>query len=391
MQSAPGSPNKVRAEWCNHLTAIVTPPLEAMANGRLRKTMPRECAEGREEYCATVCHLEILGRSLAGIAPWLALNQVPENEAPAQQRLQQWSRDAITQGLDPQSPDTLQFDHTRQTIVDAAFLAHALLRAPNELFATLDAATQNRLIGALRTSRQFKPHDCNWLLFSAIIETALFRFTGDCQDEVIDYAITRHEQWYLGDGTYGDGPELHHDYYNSYVIQPMLLDILETVATRNASWAELLPKVSARAVRYAAVQERMIATDGSYPPLGRSIAYRGGAFQLLSQMALRKELPSEISPAQVRGALTAVMHRTLDAPNTFDANGWLQIGLAGHQPGLGEGYINTGSLYLCSTLFLPLGLPAEASFWSQPNQPWTSVKLWGGQDAPADHALGPDS
>jgi hypothetical protein len=93
----------------------------------------------------------------------------------------------------------------------------------------------------------------------------------------------------------------------------------------------------------------------------------------------------------VRGALTAVMHRTLDAPNTFDANGWLQIGLAGHQPGLGEGYINTGSLYLCSTLFLPLGLPAEASFWSQPNQPWTSVKLWGGQDAPADHALGPDS
>ena len=388
MQSTLGSPNEVRAEWCQHLSALVTPPLEAMANGRLRKEMPRECAEGRDDYCATVCHLEILGRSLAGIAPWLELKKAPESEAQAQQSLQQWSRDAITQGLDPQSPDALQFDHTRQTLVDAAFLAHAMLRAPEELFAQLNATTQTRLIDALRITRQFKPHDCNWLLFSAMVEAALFRFTGECQDEVIDYAITRHEEWYLGDGTYGDGPDLHHDYYNSYVIQPMLLDILETVATRNSAWADLLPKVHARANRHAAVQESMIAADGTYPPLGRSIAYRGGAFQHLAQMALRKELPTDVSPAQVRGALTAMMRRTLDAPGTFDVNGWLQIGLAGHQPGLGERYINTGSLYLCSTMFLPLGLPVDAPFWSQPDEPWTSVKLWSGQDAPADHALG---
>ncbi len=387
MQGTPETQNTVREVWCERMTALVTPPLEAIANGRLRQTMPRECAGGRDEYCATVCHLEILGRSLAGIAPWLALENVPASEDLAQLRLQQWSRDAITQGLDPQSPDALQFDHTRQTLVDAAFLAHAMLRAPHELFSKLEATTQNRLIDALQTTRQFKPHDCNWLLFSAMVEATLFRFTGECQDEVINYAINRHEHWYLGDGTYGDGPDLHHDYYNSYVIQPMLLDILETVSTRNSACEEMLPKVHARAMRYAAVQERMIAADGTYPPIGRSIAYRGGAFQTLAQMALREELPTEVSPAQVRGALTAVIHRTLDAPGTFDQNGWLQIGLAGHQPGLGEGYINTGSLYLCSTIFLPLGLPIDAPFWSQPDLPWTSVKLWNGHDSPADHAL----
>ena len=102
MQGTAESPNAIREEWCDQMTSLVTPPLEAMANGRLRETMPRECAEDRDDYCATVCHLEILGRSLAGIAPWLALDQAPENEASAQQRLQQWSRDAITHGLDPQ-------------------------------------------------------------------------------------------------------------------------------------------------------------------------------------------------------------------------------------------------------------------------------------------------
>ena len=54
---------------------------------------------------------------------------------------------------------------------------------------------------------------------------------------------------------------------------------------------------------------------------------------------------------------------------------------------MGEGYINTGSLYLCSAVFLPLGLAPEDAFWSAPDEPWTSVKLWSGDDLPCEHAL----
>ena len=36
----------------------------------------------------------------------------------------------------------------------------------------------------------------------------------------VDYALRQHEQWYKGDGTYGDGPDFHWDYYNSLVIHP---------------------------------------------------------------------------------------------------------------------------------------------------------------------------
>jgi hypothetical protein len=76
----------------------------------------------------------------------------------------------------------------------------------------------------------------------------------------------------------------------------------------------------------------------------------------------------------------------MEPKGTFDAQGWLQIGLCGHQPGIGETYISTGSLYLCTTAFLPLGLPATHAFWADPAQDWTAKKIWSGQDVTTDHA-----
>src|SRR5204863_4924795 len=117
------------------------------------------------------------------------------------------------------------------------------------------------------------------------------------------------------------------------------------------------------------------------------IAYRCGAFQGLALAALRQALPADVSPAQARVALTSVIRRTLEAPGTWDAKGWLQIGVGGHQPGLGETYISTGSLYLCSAALLPLGLSPVDPFWSGPAKPWTAKQAWNGIDLPADHAL----
>ena len=104
-------------------------------------------------------------------------------------------------------------------------------------------------------------------------------------------------------------------------------------------------------------------------------------------MTSTQQLPQELQPAQIRCALTAVIKKTLDAPKTFTDNGWLNLGLYGSQPGLAEQYINTGSVYLCAEIFLPLGLPVSDDFWSKPDVPWTSVKVWSGQDMPADHAV----
>jgi hypothetical protein len=49
--------------------------------------------------------------------------------------------------------------------------------------------------------------------------------------------------------------------------------------------------------------------------------------------------------------------------------------------------LNRGIRYRCSALFLPLGLADTDEFWAAPAEPWTAVKIWSGQDVPADHAL----
>ena len=186
---------------------------------------------------------------------------------------------------------------------------------------------------------------------------------------------------------YGDGPQFHWDYYNSFVIHPMLLAVLDLIRPIDQRWTKHDAAVIKRALRYAAVQERLVAPDGSYPATGRSITYRCGAFHHLANMVLRHQLPSGLLPAQARDAISAVIHRTLTPADTFDQEGWLRIGLAGHQPSLGESYISTGSLYLCTCAFLPLGLPPQDEFWSGPATPRTSRQIWSGTDLHADHAV----
>lgn len=374
-----------RAAWVTQAARLAEPVLTHLAAGTLKRSMPVEQAEGANR--APVTHLEALGRLLAGLAPWLALPPAATPEGRTRARLLDLARRAIAQAVDPASPDALNFTTDRQPLVDAAFLAHAIVRAPAALGDGLAAPTRARLVTALESTRVITPAFSNWLLFSAMVEAGLARLGARWDRTRVDYALRQHEQWYVGDGHYGDGPDFHWDYYNSYVIQPMLLDVLDVVGAEQKPWSDMRAPVLARARRYAAVQERLIGPDGTFPAIGRSIAYRAGAFQLLAQIALRGALPDGVAPGQVRAALSAVLLRTLDPPGTFDAGGWLRIGLAGHQPGAAERYISTGSLYLCATAYLPLGLAPDDPFWSQAAQPWTSRLAWSGLPFPIDHAL----
>ena len=381
------SPLSDREYWLAVLTRIANPVLTALSQKQLKATMPVETSHNTVADRAQYTYLEALGRLLAGIAPWLESGESSGSEGDLRQRYSDLARQSISAAVDPSSPDYLNFSKGQQPVVDAAFLALAVLRAPTELWKNLDASTKQRLIDALRSSRVIKPGFNNWLLFSATVE-AFLCLVGEAWDQMrVDYAIRQHEEWYKGDGFYGDGPQFHWDYYNSFVIHPMLLEVVETVSKQSKSWESFLSPILARSQRYAAIQERLIAPDASYPAIGRSLAYRFGAFHLLALMAQRKQLPDTVKPEQVRAALTAVIRRMIEAPGTFDPHDWLTIGFCGHQPSVGESYISTGSLYLCSVGLLPLGLPGSDPFWSSPPQPWTSQRIWSGQDIPADHAL----
>lgn len=387
---------QTRKYWVETMLCIANPVLEALSKRELRQKMP---VEQRDFDRTPYAHLEAFGRTLCGIAPWLEAEGLTAEEAALQTETRKKVQLCIDAATDPASPDRMNFgvQEQAQPLVDAAFLAHGLVRAPQAIVRPLEDRVKRNLAMALKESRAIIPGESNWLLFSAMVETALCLLGEQDFDMLrIQYALRQFMQWYKGDSMYGDGAPFHMDYYNSFVIQPMLVDIVRFFMNQpierkfggaNQDFTKFGEFIMARAQRYAALQERMISPEGTYPIIGRSITYRFGAFQMLAQAAQEHLLDDSINPAQVRCALTAVIKRIMDMPGVLDENGWLRPGVYGYQPGLGEQYICTGSLYLCCAVFLPLGLSPQDPFWCGENAKWTAQKVADGEDFVHDHSI----
>ena len=251
---------ETRKYWVDTLLKIVTPVLSAMAEGKLKSSMP---VEGKIPDRPQVTHLEALGRTITGLAPWLETSANDAEEEKLRFNTAELARKAIANAVDPGSSDFCNFTNkpVDQPLVDAAFLCHGILRAPHELWDKLDARAKENLVSALKQTHMIQPGRNNWLLFAAMVEAALYVMTGDCDRTRVDYALFAHENWYKGDGVYGDGPNFAWDYYNSYVIQPMLMDMIHTLhdAMNRGGYADRMEAaIVKRARRYAAIQERMI-------------------------------------------------------------------------------------------------------------------------------------
>lgn len=378
-----------RQTWVDALNRIATPVLKNLADGTLKQNFPFESLSTDPDR-REVSYLEAAGRTICGIAPWLELG--PDNTSEGQLRAQMitWTVKGLANAVDPKSPDYLRFkaNRHRQPLVDAAFLAEGLLRAPKQLWGNLDQKTQKNLINELKSSRSIEAYESNWLLFASIIEAALLEFDGSCDENRLYHGVERFcDGWYKGDAWYGDGPDFHLDYYNSLVIQPMLTEVLMVINKHQMKYSDLLIKQQKRLIRYGEQLERLISPEGSYPAIGRSITYRFGSFHALSDAALLHLLPTHLNPSQVRCALTSVINRQLSQSNTFDQNGWLRVGFTGSQIHMSEDYINTGSEYLCCAVFCALGLPADDAFWANPYAEWTNRKAWSNAEVSADHAI----
>jgi hypothetical protein len=107
----------------------------------------------------------------------------------------------------------------------------------------------------------------------------------------------------------------------------------------------------------------------------------------LHPLALENNLPVGVMPSQVRPALTAVFKRVF-VKDTFNASGLLTLGFVGaNQSNIADSYSNTGSMYLASFAFMPLGLPASHEFWTAAPTNWTQKRAWNGEVFPKDYAV----
>lgn len=376
-----------REMWVKWLWKISYPVIHNLAEGTLHKNMPVESASGETAGYEDMTHLEAVGRTLAGVAPWLALPDDDTKEGQMRKQMREEVLKGLKNAVDPNSPDKLNFTKHAQPIVDAAYLAHAFLRAPEALWEPLDDVTKQRYIESFKVLRDRTGAYNNWLLFTGLTEAFILQ-QGDKADPFrMKIAKNKIQEWYVGDGWYSDGSKFSMDYYNSYVIHPMMVEMLEILKTRNLATEEEYVQAMDRMIRHAEYCERIIGPDGRYPAFGRSVTYRSAAFQSLADVALHEKLPEFIKPAQVRCALTAVHHNLYDGDQNFDENGWLVLGFNSHQPEAADTYTSTGSLYMATLSFLPLGLPADNPFWADAPADWTSKKAWAGEKLKKDYKV----
>lgn len=385
------APNPVRQLWLGYLHQLAAPVLTNLANGTLKQNMPVKISDTSDDMRSRseVAYLEAFGRTLSGIAPWLNGNGGSEQEQILRNRYRTLALQALQTATDKNAKDYLGWNIAGQSLVDASYIALALIRCP-WLWHNLDNNAKTAVRNALISTRSIVPVYTNWILFPAMIEAFFCKYGLPYDGLRIEYGIREFsEHWYAGDGMFNDGMNFHMDYYNSIVIHPFLANILEAVGSRHNAYKGFTERLHILNNRYAEILERHINPDGSFPPIGRSLSYRGGVFHHLADIALRRQLPGSLPPAQIRSALTAVMNKTFAPENTFTEDGWLNIGLHGHQVSLADFYITTGSLYMSANIFLPLGLEETAPFWSDRDMAWTSVKIWEGKDFPADRPLDP--
>ena len=121
---------EARACWLQTMLKIADPVLKNLAAGTLKQNMPMVFHPDRAEYM----HLEALGRTVCGIAPWLELDDLTGEEAEIQAEYRELTRKAIANAVNPESPDFMNFtEGYGQALVDAAFLAHGIVRAPKHV------------------------------------------------------------------------------------------------------------------------------------------------------------------------------------------------------------------------------------------------------------------
>ncbi len=374
-----------RIYWVSTLQKIAFPVLNNLARGSLRKNMPYESnsTEGQK-----FTYLEAFARVFNGIAPWLELGVDNSEEGSVRAKYLQLTLKSIKNAVSTNSNDYIFVVEPKQSLVDVALFAQGLLRAKTQIWLNLPMDVQARIIRELKNTRIIAPYENHWLLYTSMIEAALLEFTGECDKERLTYAISKFsDELYIGDAIYSNGEDFEVGYFNSLVIHPMLNDILTVMRKYGLQEGEFLDVQLMRSSRLSSQLERLISPEGTYPLLGKALSYRCGVFHLLSQAALLKILPRNISPAQVRCALTKIIQRQFTGNQNFSSEGWLLCGLNASQMEICEDNINTGSLYACCTIFLPLGLKADDVFWKAPSEEWSSQKAWNGHQISSDQSI----
>src|SRR5690606_11422740 len=108
-----------REFWIQEMDKMVRPVMYNLAKDSLRIVMPKVTSihVDNKEHRIKVQYVEVLGRVLSGIAPWLQLEGGSETEVALRKQYRAWAIEGLKNALDSNANDFMNFDIGGQQLV----------------------------------------------------------------------------------------------------------------------------------------------------------------------------------------------------------------------------------------------------------------------------------
>lgn len=270
----------------------------------------------------------------------------------------------LSNGTNPKHPEFWGTPNDYdQRLVEMAAIGYALLMTPEHIWQPLSADAQNNLVQWLNTINTRKVVDSNWLWFRILVNLGLKNVGVAYDAALMNQALNRLDDFYLGDGWYSDGNNHQRDYYIPFAMHFYALIYAKYAESDDPQRAQ---RYRDRATAFAQEFVHWFSADGSALPFGRSLSYRfaqGGFWGALA-FANVEALPWGI----IRGL--ALRHlRWWSQQPIFNPDGTLSIGYTYPNLNMAEQYNSPGSPYWALKFFLPLALPESHPFWEAEELP----------------------
>ena len=268
----------------------------------------------------------------------------------------------IASGTDPAHPeywgDIGDYD---QRIVESAAISFTLLLVPEESWGRLDDRARANLVRWLEQIVAVVTPPNNWRFFQVLAHLALHSVGVLTNEDDLLALFAFLESCEIGpDGWSTDGIRPQADHYVGFAMQFYGLLYALFAGKADPTRAERYRK---RARRFALQFREWFADDGAAVAYGRSLTYRFAHGAFWGAAGCLDASP--FTPGETRELLLGNV-RWWQRTQMLDRDGILSIGGAYPNPVVAEFYSSTQSPYWAFKAFLPLALPSDHPFWTEP-------------------------
>ncbi|MGN1097960.1 MAG: DUF2264 domain-containing protein [Clostridia bacterium] len=346
MKKLVNNPLKTRGDLKQAVLDICAPLLPLYSEGKSRLHVGDTSAC----YSDSTAEVEAFSRVLWGLAPMFTDGSGDD-----------WAelyRKGLSAGTDPENPEYWGDVHDcDQLLVEMAAMGLALILAPEKIWEPLSDREKDNLYNWLNFVNTKKAWDCNWRLFAVMVNLGFRKVGRPYNKDVVEAALNRVDEFYLGDGWYADGVNAHSDYYVPFAIYFYQLIYAKEMENEDPERSALFKE---RAKEFAEDFIYFFSDDGSAVPYGRSMTYRFAQAAFWSAYAYAGV--DGFEDGVVKGIILRHLRSWFKRP-IWNNDGTLSIGYGYPNLIMTEGYNAPGSPYWAMKTMLILALPEDSNFW----------------------------